>query len=69
LALVDIFPFIFFLFLEQVVVYNATCFSALAVSSFKVLELGQGDKGLISTSIINNRPYLLYSLDKFSANM
>ena len=69
LASVDIFPFIFFLFLEQVVVYNATCFLVLAVSSFKVPELGQGGKGLISTSIINNKPYLLYSLDKFSANI
>jgi len=50
-------------------VYNATCFSVLAVSSFKVPELGQGGKGLISTSIINNEPYLLYSLDKFPANI
>ena len=49
--------------------YNATCFSVLTVLSFKVSELSQGGKGLISTGIINNRPYLLYSLDKFSANM
>ena len=68
-ASVDIFPFYIFPHLEQVVVYNATCFLILAVSSFKVPELGQGGKGLISTGIINNEPYLLYSLDKFPANI